>query len=111
VLSAGAPVADPMAVLASPRMKMVLDEAAARFDWVLVDTPPIGLLPDASLVARLVDGVLLVVGAGQTDYRLVQRAVAELGADRIIGTILNRAEQETITGNEYYAHYYVGDGA
>ena len=49
--------------------------AEARFEWVIVDTPPVGLLPDASLLADFVDGVLLVVRAGKAPFRLVKRTV------------------------------------
>ena len=45
LLTAGAPGATPLAGLTSPRMKAILEECASRFDWVLIDTPPIGVLP------------------------------------------------------------------
>ena len=48
---------------------------AARFDWVIVDTAPVGLLADANLLARMVDGALLVIRAGQTPHAVGRRAV------------------------------------
>src|SRR5262249_58278573 len=63
VLPAGRPEADPMSGLTSDRMRRLVTQAAAAFDWVIIDTPPVGLLPDASLLADFVDGVLLVVRA------------------------------------------------
>ena len=42
-----------MASLTSDRMKSLVAEAASRYDWVIIDTPPIGLLPDAQLLAGL----------------------------------------------------------
>jgi len=97
---------NPTDALASARMKTLVDEAVATFDWVIVDTPPIGLLPDAQLVSRLVDGVLLVIAAGVTPYQLVQRAVTEIGPDRFIGTVLNRAAHQTVPMTDYYHGYY-----
>ena len=57
VLTAGTPDQRPMAGLTSERMASILKEAASRFDWVLLDTPPIGLISDAQLLSELVDGV------------------------------------------------------
>lgn len=92
LLTAGAPAPDPMRVLSSSRMEHVLEQARGRFDWVLLDTPPITLLSDASLLASKADLVVLVVQAGKTSYDVVQRAVEALGRDRVVGVVLNRAQ-------------------
>jgi protein-tyrosine kinase len=106
LLTAGRPDPDPMSSLTSERMRRVIDEAATRFDWVIVDTPPVGLLPDAKLLANMVQGILLVVQAGRTAYTLVQRAVAALGRDRILGVVLNQADEGTShVGDGYYDYY------
>ena len=105
LLPAGKPDPDPMSGLTSGRMRRVIEEAAARFDWVIIDTPPIGLLPDANLLASMVDGALLVVQAGQTPYTLVQRAVEALGRERILGVVLNQAEEAHTFGGYKYYHY------
>src|SRR5688572_8616089 len=75
LLVAGAPSDDPMQGLSSGRMQLVLEQAAAQFDWVLLDTPPLTLFPDVRLVATHADGVLLVVAAGRTPHQMVQRAI------------------------------------
>jgi protein-tyrosine kinase len=115
VLTAGRPEANasPLAQLTSEWLPAVVKTAAAEFDWVLLDTPPIGLLPDAQHIARVSEGVLFVIAAGSTPYLLVQRCIAELGADRIVGVVLNRVERQTQTlDNERYQRYYLGaDGA
>jgi capsular exopolysaccharide synthesis family protein len=108
VLTAGIPDRAPMAGLTSQRMKELLAEASARFDWVLLDTPPIGLISDAQLLASLVDGVILVVGAGSTDYRAITHTVSQLGRERIIGVVLNRVVG-TSTAEGYYHDYYRAD--
>jgi capsular exopolysaccharide synthesis family protein len=107
VLTAGHPEPNPMAQLTSDRLRTVVANAAERFDWVLLDTPPVGLLTDAQLIARVCEGVLFVIGAGVTPYSLVQRGIAELGADRIVGVVLNRVEAQKLPHNGYYAHYYL----
>jgi capsular exopolysaccharide synthesis family protein len=109
VLTAGKADNNPMALLTSQRMRRLLDEAAARFDWVLLDTPPVGFMPDAGLLAGITRAVLFVIAAGSTPYQLVQRATAELGHDSIVGTVLNRIDEEHIPATGYYSHYYAAD--
>jgi non-specific protein-tyrosine kinase len=99
VLPAGQLESDPLAALTSARMRVLLDECAARFDWVLLDTPPVGLLPDAQLLARLTQAVIFVIGAGSTPFPVVKKAMAELGRECIIGTVLNGLEEPTIPAN------------
>ncbi len=65
VLTAGRPDRDPMSVLSSTRMRRVLQEAARRFEWVIIDTPPVALLTDAHLLSSLVDAVILVIESRQ----------------------------------------------
>lgn len=101
VLPAGQPEPNPLAALTSVRMRALLDECAARFDWVLLDTPPVGLLPDARLLARLTQAVVFVIGVGSTPFPVVQKAIAELGRECIIGTVLNGLEDRTIPANAY----------
>ena len=110
VLPAGQPDRDPIAGLTSERMRAILAQAAERFDWVIVDTPPVGLISDARLLAALADGVLLVAGAGSTSYRLIEHAVEELGRDRIIGAVLNRVDAENIALSDYDNYYYGHSG-
>jgi protein-tyrosine kinase len=104
VLPAGRPSLDPMAGLTSDRMRRLLAEARSGFDWVIIDTPPVGLLPDGHLLASMVDGVLLVVKAGETPHGVVQRAIESLGRDRIIGVVLNQSAQDSMPN--YYSYRY-----
>jgi capsular exopolysaccharide synthesis family protein len=108
VLTAGKGDDNPMALLTSPRMQRLLDESEARFDWVLLDAPPVGFMPDAGLLAGMTRAILFVISAESTPYQLVQRAIAELGRDCIVGTVLNRIEHENIPATGYYRQYYAG---
>jgi capsular exopolysaccharide synthesis family protein len=69
VLTAGISATDPMSGLTSARLRQVISEATQRFDWVIVDTPPVMILPDARVLVSTVDAVLLVVRAGSTPFR------------------------------------------
>jgi protein-tyrosine kinase len=106
LLPAGRPDPDPMSGLTSARMRHILEEAQARFDWVILDTPPIGLLADASIVGTMVDGALLVIRAGQTPHPAVLKAVERFGRERILGVVLNDTETrpDDEAGARYYAH-------
>jgi Mrp family chromosome partitioning ATPase len=102
-----------MSLLVSPAMKQLIDDATESFDWVVVDTPPIAILPDANLLASMIDTTLLVVSAQSTPYPMVQRAVQAVGSNRILGVVLNRAEQSGLPANYSYGsnHYQTGHPA
>jgi capsular exopolysaccharide synthesis family protein len=106
VLPAGRPGTQPLAGLTSQRMRSVLEEAVSAFDWVLLDSPPVGIMPDANLLAGLTDGVIFVIAAGSTPYTVVERAVEAIGRDHIIGSVLNRAEERSHLASSYYHQYY-----
>ena len=106
LLTAGRPDPDPMSGLTSGRMTRVIEEAASRFDWVIIDTPPVGLLPDAKLLAAMADTTLFVIRAGRTPYALIRRAVESIGRERILGIVLNCADPEAGNGGYGYHSYY-----
>ncbi len=106
LLTAGRPDPDPMSGLTSERMRRILDEAGAKFDWVVIDTPPVALLPDANLLAAMVDVAILVIGATRTSYDLVQRALDSIGRDKVMGVVLNRADSNALAGDPHYQSYF-----
>ena len=108
VLTAGKATMDPMAALTSDRMRSVIARAAEVYDWVVIDTPPVELLPDAGLLTSEADGAILVVRAGSTPYPVAQRAVAAIGSERILGIILNQVTDEMSPG-EYQQYGYYGE--
>jgi protein-tyrosine kinase len=111
VLTAGRPGLTPLAGLTSPRMAALIDECANHFDWVFLDTPPVGLLPDAQLLARLTRAVVFIIAAGRTPMATVERAIAEIGAECVVGTVLNRVDERQIPEAGYYSRYGSYDDA
>jgi tyrosine-protein kinase len=99
-----------MGALTSARMRQVIEEASANFEWVVIDTPPVGLLSDANLLAAMVDMIVLVIGAGLTPYRLIERAVAALNHGRIVGVVLNRVV-DAHASHHYYGYYDASAGS
>ncbi|MGQ9489207.1 MAG: CpsD/CapB family tyrosine-protein kinase [Anaerolineae bacterium] len=90
VLTSGPAVAVPSDLMASAGMRRLLDRLAREADVVLLDAPPVTLATDAAELAMLVDGVLLVVTAGQTRRDEAQRArelLVQVGA-RVVGAAL-----------------------
>lgn len=106
VLTAGRATSDPMSGLTSGNMRQIIDEARDLFDWVVIDTPPVVLLPDAHLLAAMVDGAVLVIRADATPHDLVQRAVEAIGKDKVLGVVLNGTKPEHQgTYKGYYGKY------
>jgi len=98
-----------MSGLTSGRMRRLIGEAAGTFDWVIIDTPPVVLLPDANLLAAMVDGAILVIGAGKTPHKLITRAVDALGRNKILGVVLNRVDRSHVAGGYGYGYYSYGE--
>ena len=111
ILPAGLPTGDPMAGLTSERMRRILEEAREAFDWIVVDTPPVGLMPDANLLAAMVDGAVVVVKAESTPHDLVQRAVDAIGRTKVFGAVLNRATAASRNVPYEYESYYLQPAA
>jgi capsular exopolysaccharide synthesis family protein len=107
LLTGGRPSSDPMFGLTSARMRRLIEDAREKFAWVIIDTPPVGILTDANLLAAMVDGAVLVVKAGDTSYDQVRRAIDALGPGRLVGVVLNRATERSTKYGYDYARYYL----
>lgn len=105
LLLAGVADRDPMAGLTSGRMQEIIEQAAATFDWVILDTPPVGLLTDAHLLAAMVDAAVLVIDAGTTQHAVVQRAIESIGREKIVGVVLNRVADDALADATYYEYF------
>jgi capsular exopolysaccharide synthesis family protein len=101
VLPGGRQNTNPLATVSSQRMRTLLEELSRQFDWVLLDVPPVGLLPDGLILAHLTGACVLVIRAGVTPYAAVERAVSALGRDCIIGTVLNGVDENAFTQMSY----------
>ena len=106
LLPAGRPLTDPMAGLTSPRVRQLIEEAREIFDWIIVDTPPLVLLPDANLLTSFIDAAILVVKAESTPHALVKRAMEAIGRSRLLGVVLNSASVGPHGGYGSYGYEY-----
>src|SRR5215210_2018420 len=104
LITAGPPPLNPAELLGSQRFGEFLEESRRKFDYVLVDTPPVTVVADAAIVGALGDGVLLVVDAQGTRKNTLRQAMRDLegvGA-RVLGTVLNNV---AATNGEYTYGY------
>jgi protein-tyrosine kinase len=90
VISGGSSNTDPVELLATGRLRTLLNRLRPVFDWILLDSPPCAFLSDASLIAKVCDGVLIVVQSGLTPYDSAQKARREFPAEKLVGVVLNR---------------------
>jgi capsular exopolysaccharide synthesis family protein len=108
VLPAGPQPPNPADLLASPSMDKVLQELRGRFEHVVVDSAPLMLVTDATILSRLVDGVVLVVESGVTARRALLRAhkILESAGGKILGTVLNKWNAQDEGYYSGYGSYY-----
>lgn len=94
VLTAGGLPPNPHELLSSPRCATVLTLLAQRYQWVLIDTPPIMPVSDAALVAHTAAAVMFVVGSERTTVPAAQHALEQLEAAnaRFVGVVLNMVQ-------------------
>lgn len=102
-IPSGRRVSQPGELVADPRLGRLLAEMRTLFDWIVIDTAPALQFSEASMIADLSDGVLLVVGAGSTPVHLVKRACQEFKKQALLGVVLNRAEEITADYKYYYS--------
>ncbi len=113
VLPRGTSPPNPSELLGGSRMRWLLEQLVERYDHVIFDTPPVSLVADASVLAPLMEGVLLVARAGYTEEAAIKNAMEQLlhvGAP-VKGTILNCIDERSqrYSGysydNRYHAYY------
>ena len=110
VMTAGSTPPNPSELLGSERMESLLSQVkTGPFDWVIIDTPPVLAVTDASILTPWVSGVTFVVGSEMTRRRLAERAIETLtaGRPRILGAVLNRVD---VSRNKYYYARHYGYG-
>ena len=107
VLPSGTQSAASTNLLYSPRMAELLQLTRHHFDTILIDTPPMLHIPDARVLGRLADAVILVVRANRTTRDATRAAHQRLAEDGtpVLGTILNDWNPKRTPGYGYYRYY------
>jgi Mrp family chromosome partitioning ATPase len=92
LLPAGEARGNPTDLLQTPALARVMEMLVPRFDWILIDSPPVIPLTDALLLRQQASGSLLVVRAGRTPEEAVEDAISLLGKQHLLGVVLNGIE-------------------
>ena len=111
VISGGLKPSDPVAVLASPRMREILAQLRQTYECIVIDSPPVVPVADSHVLAELGDGVLVVVRAGRTRPELFRRALESLETAKVLGVVLNGldiAASPYAYAYRYYQQHYLG---
>jgi Mrp family chromosome partitioning ATPase len=91
-------------MLESDIFKKLIQTLRESYDYVMIDTPPLGIVIDSANVAKVCDGTLLVVEANKTGFKTVKNVLRQLsqGKCRVLGAVLNKAD---ISYRAYYGEY------
>ncbi len=105
ILTSGPVPPNPSEMLGSDAMLKLMQQLDTLFDIVLYDTPPVGMVTDAAVVAQKMDGVILVCSAGETDIKGAEYAKKLLSnvEARLLGVVLNKIP---VHQGGYYKYHY-----
>ena len=107
VLPCGPSPPNPAELLHTVRFRQMVKELSEEFDRVIFDSPPLGVVTDASILARITDATMMVAKAGRTSKYALARARRQLGPDvNLLGCVLNDLNLSKQREYGYYAYYY-----
>ena len=107
VLPSGKPPANPSELLSSEKMAGLIEELKNRYDdrFLIIDSPPPIVAPETTALAKLVDGIILVIKSGSTPLHLVEELIDTLGRKKILGAVINRYDSRISFGSYGYKKY------
>jgi capsular exopolysaccharide synthesis family protein len=108
VILAGRSPASAYEALHSSRLDELFEEARSHYTHIVVDTPPVVPVPDCRLIARLVEGFIILVGAHRTRRELLQEAFAALDPTKVLGLVFNGDDRPPRSYYGYYASHAAG---
>ncbi len=104
MIPAGHGAPNPLQLLDTGKMKQLVEQLAAQYDVVLLDTPPVGVLVDAVAMAKFCDGALLVVGyrkGNQSEIGDAVKNIKQTGC-KMLGAVLNGVKFRSLSNKHYY---------
>jgi capsular exopolysaccharide synthesis family protein len=105
LLAAGRPIDEPLPLLESGRFVKMLEAVSQHFDWIIMDATPMLPMADSTSIARLVDGVLVVVRDGYTRKKVLNKALETIDKNKLLGVVFNQATSSSLN-DSYYGSYY-----
>ena len=105
MIFAGVSVPNPSELLGGRKFAAMLEALRRVFDYIIIDSPPIGSVIDAAVIGAHVDGAVLVVGYEDVSYKSAAKSVAQLKKSgcRMLGAVLNQVD---MSKGSYYGGYY-----
>jgi len=107
LISSGTNIPNPTELLISEITGKLLDQLEKRFQYIIIDTPPVEFIPDAFVINNYVHGMIFVVRYGKSDLNKLNKKIQEFSAlrDDIIGLVLN-GFQDLVKKNYHSYSYY-----
>lgn len=108
MIFAGPVPPNPAELLGSNAFKLVIERMKTVYDYIIVDTPPLGSVIDAAIIANECDGSIMVIRSGEISGRFAHKIVEQLRmADcPVLGAILNGVDMKKSGYGKYYSKYY-----
>lgn len=96
---------NPAELLSGECFIQLVQKLRREYDYIIIDTPPLGSVIDSAIVAEQCDGIVMVVEANGISYKFAQRVKKQLekGNCKILGAVLNKVD---LSGKGYYSKYY-----
>ncbi|HTW58294.1 MAG TPA: CpsD/CapB family tyrosine-protein kinase [Terriglobales bacterium] len=105
-IPSGTGIEDPSELVGSGRLKMLLQRIEPLFDWIIIDSPPAIPVSDASVLAQVCDGVLMVVRSNVTPSDIARKARQEFPDQALVGVVLNGTSEDAAPYQRYYYEAY-----
>jgi capsular exopolysaccharide synthesis family protein len=104
IIFAGQVAPNPSELLESNTFHLTIQALKSRYDYILIDTPPVSSVADAAIVGKVADGCILVMESGKVKYRVAQNVKNEMEQSgvHILGVVLNKVDT---TNDRYYGKY------
>lgn len=105
IIFAGSYSPNPAELLGHSRFRSMVKILREEYDYVIIDTPPLGSVIDSAIVAKIVDGAIIVIESNAISYKFAQTVKQQLERSncKILGAVLNKVDLEK---NSYYGKYY-----
>jgi capsular exopolysaccharide synthesis family protein len=103
ILPAGSAPQNPLELMQSGKLPPLMEQLEAWFDWIVIDSPPVLPLADASIWSRLADGILLVTRKGITEKQQLQRGIEAIERSKLLGALVNSSSN--VAHSDYYQRY------
>lgn len=105
IIFAGSYCPNPSELLEHSRFSDLIAKLRSEYDYVIIDTPPLGSVIDSAIIAKIADGAVLVIAANEISYRFAQKVKEQLERTncRILGAVMNKVAMDK---KGYYGRYY-----